>query len=282
MPITTYSDFQAKTMRASLLRFQNTSFGEFSASNYPLTGTYGMKAGLAPTAANVWSDASVGALNNGFSVHQTAQNYISGVYFDMGPSSYSPSDQASKGTGNFSVWDFLASESGKAMNATGTFSFTAQSVPRYTTGEGVTLFYYCTTSTTTTPSVYFTYTNQDGTSGRVSKTNGYLTGSTINKMTIVPMGLADGDTGVRSVESITVVSASASAGSAGYVLAKQITPWINSAIGTSNYQVSMDTAIASNHGVHPFEKNACLIGMMGRTEASIQYFQCTLQIINDG
>lgn len=91
---------------------------------------------------------------------------------------------------------------------------------RYTSGEGVCIAipqFAAVGSTATTLSV--SYTNQDGTSGRVSPTIAFSGG---NNGLISRLPLQAGDTGVRSVESVTLAGSTGSAGNFGVMLYKPL------------------------------------------------------------
>ena len=88
-------------------------------------------------------------------------------------------------------------------------------LPRYTDGKGVQVMAIQTNAGTGGQQFFFTYTNSDGVSGRVSRT------VTMNTSTVVGnvigsnratanasnpfIGLQDGDSGVRSIESVTML-----------------------------------------------------------------------------
>jgi hypothetical protein len=88
-------------------------------------------------------------------------------------------------------------------------------LPRYTDGEGVMILPVVVAAAVGGGQMYVTYTNSDGVSGRVSRTiyvtngaNGCVLGlpfgGIIPDTTAPFVGLQDGDTGVRSIESVTV------------------------------------------------------------------------------
>ncbi len=91
------------------------------------------------------------------------------------------------------------------------------SLPRYADGKGVQIMAVSVAGRTGGQSFYVTYTNSDGVSGRISKTAVQNTSTAIG--TIVTsatatlnasgpfIGLQDGDTGVRSIESVTMLGA---------------------------------------------------------------------------
>lgn len=88
-------------------------------------------------------------------------------------------------------------------------------LPRYADGKGVMMLAVSVAGRTGGQSFYVTYTNSDGVSGRISQTviqNAFtaigtiVTASTASNLGGNPfIGLQDGDTGVRSVESVTML-----------------------------------------------------------------------------
>jgi hypothetical protein len=93
---------------------------------------------------------------------------------------------------------------------------------RCTSGEGVMagIIVYSSLGTTGT-SVTVEYTNQNGTTGRSSTRNiGATNFREINSLLLIP--LQDGDTGVRSVESVTLLASTGTAGNFGIVLFKPL------------------------------------------------------------
>lgn len=110
------------------------------------------------------------------------------------------------------IYDRLVHVSGIANNSTGSKNVGSAALPRYTgtdsAGNQVWLEY--TTAGTTTASVVhlLTYTDQAGTTGQVgANTTAPATAMVLNSM-FGPLGLAAGDTGVRSVETLNVDTAS--------------------------------------------------------------------------
>lgn len=91
---------------------------------------------------------------------------------------------------------------------------------RYTSGDGVMIglvIYAAIGSTATTVTVR--YTNQAGTANRVSPATSFGGASGFREVgRILPIALADGDTGVRSVEGVTVTATTGAAGNFGVCL----------------------------------------------------------------
>ena len=90
-------------------------------------------------------------------------------------------------------------------------------LPRYTDGKGVQVMAIATNAGTGGQQFFFTYTNQDGVAGRTSLTHtmntstivgNVLTSNTVNANSGNPfLGLQDGDSGVRSIETVTMLGA---------------------------------------------------------------------------
>lgn len=125
------------------------------------------------------------------------------------------------------------------------------SLTRYTDGEGVQVMAILTNAGVGGQSFYFTYTNSDGVSGRTSQTVTMNTAtaigtvitssvSTVNRSGNPFIGLQDGDSGVRSIESVTMLGADV--GLFALVLVKPLL-W---------------TAV--NENTAPYEKDALLVG----------------------
>lgn len=89
-------------------------------------------------------------------------------------------------------------------------------IPRYTDGKGVQVMAITLASRTGSTTFKFSYTNQDGVSGRtsqVARLNGYAPIGTLATCDIAQLnqhptfiGLQDGDYGVRSIESVTMLT----------------------------------------------------------------------------
>ncbi len=95
------------------------------------------------------------------------------------------------------------------------FMTNVNTLPRYTDGKGVQVMAVTTNAGTGGQQFFFNYTNSDGVSGRISKTvtqntataigtvmgSNRATGNASNPF----IGLQDGDSGVRSIESVTML-----------------------------------------------------------------------------
>ena len=129
---------------------------------------------------------------------------------------------------------------------------------RYTSGEGVMIgliIYTLIGATSTTVTVR--YTNQAGTPNRVSTatTIGGTNYREVNR--IIPIPLQAGDTGVRSVEGVTLAATTGTAGDFGVVLFKPLTLF---ALESTTGAMPLDNV--SSGGIigayQSFDDNACL------------------------
>ncbi len=126
--------------------------------------------------------------------------------------------------GAVTLWDRLSHMGGLIGNVATeqTQNLPTAALTRYTNGEGVQAFFeghttFGTLSTTAT----IRYTNQDGVANQVSKPLVLATANTLAE-NMAFFCLADGDTGVRSVEGFTMAAAGTSVGNGGIVLMKKI------------------------------------------------------------
>jgi hypothetical protein len=129
---------------------------------------------------------------------------------------------------------------------------------RHTTGEGVMagIVIYTTVGTTGT-TISINYTNQAGTSGRVSTVTSFgATGLREGNILII-IPLAAGDTGVQSIESVTVTATTGTAGNFGVCMFKPLAMVsLESASGTMPLDaVSSGGIIGSLCEINP---DACL------------------------
>lgn len=123
------------------------------------------------------------------------------------------------------IWlaDLLAHSGGMSGTVTTeqTTGLPTAALPRYTDGEGVMAalnVYSALGSTATTATL--NYTNQSGTAGRTSQPLAVL--SSVSARTTLIFCLQDGDTGVRSVEGLTLAGSTGTAGNFGVLLFKPI------------------------------------------------------------
>lgn len=170
-----------------------------------------LPAGVAPTAAVVPTNATTGAMgqqNGG-----TGELGIIGARFNA------------VNAGSYMLCDRLAHSGGLSgtVATAQTTNLPTPSLTRYTSGEGVRVGITIYTQIgTTAATVTVTYTDQDGNGSQVSPT--VAIGATgfreAGRMIMIP--LAVGDTGVRSVESVTLNVTTGTAGNFGVTLFKPL------------------------------------------------------------
>lgn len=116
------------------------------------------------------------------------------------------------------IYDRLVDYSGLDATSTATNNLAAVALPRFTTGAGVffVLEVFTTGASAVSTTATVSYTNQAGTAGRTATiplVAGWLTATRI----YIP-NLQAGDSGVRSVQSVTLANASPNAGNYGITL----------------------------------------------------------------
>jgi hypothetical protein len=113
-------------------------------------------------------------------------------------------------TGDLALWDFLWVNSGIAVTTTtaqtiNSVAWPARDLDGSTNGQGVNAAILVTTATTNAGAITNTtlsYTNQAGTAGRTATIASFPAAAVIG--TIVPFQLAAGDSGIRSIQTITL------------------------------------------------------------------------------
>lgn len=135
---------------------------------------------------------------------------------------------------------------------------------RYTSGAGVFAaieIYTAVGSTATTATV--SYTNQAGTSGRTSKAVAFGGANNNAASQFFPLPLADGDTGVQAVASLTLAAGTATAGNIGITLFKPLMLLPNLGLSSQgNQPYFYDGMLCSGTKLIEVEDTACLF-MLG-------------------
>ena len=163
---------------------------------------------------------------------------------------------------SLTLLDLLNHSGGLDATVTGeqTTNLPTAALTRHTSGEGVMIgliVYTLIGNTATTVTVR--YTNQAGTANRVS-TPIQLGGSgyrEAHRLILIP--LQAGDTGVRSVEGVTLAATTVGAGNFGVVLFKPLTAF---ALENTSGAMPMDAVTGGMVGaLQPFDDDACLTCM---------------------
>lgn len=181
------------------------------------------------------------------------------------------------------VIDRLSHQGGLVGNVAGaqTTNLPTAALTRYTSGEGVfaALEIYSTVGSTATTATV-SYTNQAGTAGQTSPA--FVFGGTGNRtaasMIIVP--LADGDTGVRSVESVNLNATTGTAGNFGVTLFK-ILDWVPAGVaGVDGVSGPIDAFLGGGGLCPVVEDDACLM-FAGFSNSTTSNVLTSLRFIED-
>ncbi|MDX2073023.1 MAG: hypothetical protein SFX19_01505 [Alphaproteobacteria bacterium] len=138
-------------------------------------------------------------------------------------------------------------------------------LPRYTSGEGVmmALEIYTSVGSTTAANATVSYTNQAGVSGRTSKIVilGGTTDFAASRFIILP--LQDDDTGVRSVQSVTLSANTGSAGNFGVTLFKPLSLFPSFSQAFDGIQPRTFNTLIGGFGCCPEILNDACLGLLG-------------------
>lgn len=158
--------------------------------------------------------------------------------------------------GTMMLYDRLCHVSGLSGNSTSVQTINTPALTRYsgTASRGNTIFIEVY-ETVSGNSIDVTYTNQAGVGSRVTRLpNPRAANQLYGRGMVFYVPLVSGDTGVRSVESIQVVSASTLQGNIGVTIAR---PLAVSGVGIGATPVDRDW-ILGLPGIPKIENNACL------------------------
>jgi len=231
------------------------------------TSTGNPTAGVTPNSAAgaVTTNTTVGALN--YSIVRNPDAADNRYLLSFGV--------AGQGSSNPAVGvNLLVDRLVHSSNLSGTVA-TAQTVgtpalTRYTTGDGVMMALVCWTATgTTAANVTVTYTNQAGTASRTSPSialwtggwGGSTLGPVAGQLQFIP--LQAGDSGVRSVQSVTLSASTLTAGSFGVILFKPLVTLFQP--GYSSY-FETDYAIQTS-SLPEIQDSACLSAFVFATSS---------------
>ena len=181
------------------------------------TWTSAAKPGAAPSTPTTCDNTTIGAMNKETPIGSTDSDWrLNSVTSNMGGGLST----------QYLILDRLSHSGGLATNTTSpqTTNLPTAALTRYTNGYNVFIFleFYASTAGSTVTTATVSYTNQDGTPGRTSKPAviGASTfgGSETGRFLMIPF--QDGDTGIRSVESVTLDADTGAAGNFGITLFK--------------------------------------------------------------
>lgn len=144
-------------------------------------------------------------------------------------------------------------------------------LPRYTNGEGVQMLAISVAARTGGQQFYVTYTNSDGVSGRVSQTVTQSVqaaiGIIVSSGSVSPngnpfIGLQDGDKGVRSIESVTMLGADV--GLFALILVKPLAE-----ISIGEIQTFSEKDFLLNDNALPIIQDNAFLTLLFNTQASV-------------
>jgi hypothetical protein len=122
--------------------------------------------------------------------------------------------------GDVDIYDRLITTTVPNVTLTTAQTMPAAALPRYTTGDGVEMFMEVfTTMGAGTPTLTISYTNQAGTAGRTATL--VVPTSAMTAGQVVPIPLQSGDTGVQTIQTITL-SATMTSGNFGITLGRYL------------------------------------------------------------
>ena len=249
MPISSESGYLAALVnRARVLvyrRHQATAAGRPNSGWVTLTGP----SGVAPTTAVTVDRSTLGAIRSAGS--RIAQ--ITGVQI-------SNSTAGVTSSGMIVICDRLSHQGGLVANIATpqTTNLPTAALTRYTDGVGVwiALEIYTLLGVTTTVTATVSYTNQAGTAGRIGTC--LIGGSGLQSAGIICIvALQAGDTGARSVESVTLSGTTGAAGSFGVTLFRPLS-WFSTLPGVAATSVWVNS-FGGCMALPPIEPDACLM-----------------------
>lgn len=166
--------------------------------------------------------------------------------------------------GVVTLYDRLADISGLSGTVTTAQNTTGLAVTRYTGTESVGNQIWVEIFTligVTATTITVNYTNQDGTAGRTSQP--VVFGGTARREAtrLISVPLAAGDTGVRSIESVTVLATTGTAGDFGVMIAR---PIVSAPIGLAGSGVLID-CLTMLPSMREIKEDAALSLMMQAT-----------------
>lgn len=255
MAVTDYATYLNLIKQQPISLLSKQCVGDIS--RFQSSFTQGPVPATAPTTATALSNSSAGAITFqrlGLPSSTTKTRRLAQIQSKG-------SNSAASNITTTVLIDRLSHQGGLSGTTTGaqTTNLPTAALTRYTSGEGVfaALEIYTTVGTTATTATV-SYTNQAGTAGLTSKD--FVFGGTSNRtagtMLIIP--LADGDTGVRSVESVTLAASTTTAGNFGVTLFK-ILDWVPAGMLGNDQVFGPVDAFLGGGGLCPVvEDNACL------------------------
>jgi hypothetical protein len=254
MAISTYADYLTRLNQTVPIHFYKAMIAP--SSGYSSSWTRANLSGAIPTTSAACDNTLTGALNLQSNIGDSASEYVISGISGNGAS-----------IGQVLVCDRLVHSGGLSGTTTGaqTTNLPTAALTRYTSGVGVMIgleIYTAIGTTATTATV--SYTNQAGTAGRTTKD--IVIGATGANAAgrILPCPLQDGDTGVLSVESVTLAASTVSAaGNFGVTLFKPLyMSSMSDANNTPNGTNFQNSLISGGMQFEPISSEACLMQLL--------------------
>ena len=173
--------------------------------------------------------------------------------------------------GTLILYDRIAHSSGLNGTLTTAQAVNGAALTRHTTGEDVELFLEVYAPTGATASnVTISYTNSAGVAGRKTPAVAMQVTPVVGQM--LPIPLQEGDTGIKSVQSVTLSASTATAGNFGITLVKRIAEIPITVAGAG---VVLDPFAL---GFPQIENDACLSFMVVTSTTSTGFITGTINI----
>lgn len=219
------------------------------ASLWAVTGMF-PPAGSAPSNGGTSYD---GGTSGGIQVAQTDSLLVRITYSSTNTHTMIPVDR-------------LVGCGGLAFNTTSAQTVTLPALPRHTDGLGVMAFLEVyTPGAATVFNATISYTNEQGTSGRTGTAVGSAVATATYANQTIPFTLQEGDYGVRSVASVTLSAAGATAGEFAIILAKPC-----GVVGSDGVLSGGCTDSLFSSGGTVFREDTCLAFIRTCAAASVQ------------
>lgn len=251
MPISTYSDFDSRMRQLRPIYFNKGLTGS-NATAFASSWAKTAAAGATPTTAAACDNTTIGALNLEDSVGQSSFDWrIARASLNLASTNQM-----------VMVVDRLSHQGGLSGTTTGaqTTNLPTAALTRYTSGAGVFIGLEVYTSVgTTATTVTASYTNQAGTSGQTTQATpfGGVGFNAAGSLFMLP--LQAGDTGVQSVQSVTLAASTLTAGNFGVTLFKPLAMFHTVVAGLEGYGTNTyNCLIGGGSQMEAIQPGACL------------------------
>lgn len=252
MAVSTYTDYLTRLNQTVDVVFQKNMIS--AASAYSSSWTRAQNAGATPSTSVAPTDTTTGAMNLETEIGKATNQYVIAGFAGVSGS-----------TGQFIICDRLSHSGGLSgiVTTAQTTNLPTAALTRYTSGAGVMIgleMYTSIGATATTATV--SYTNQSGTSGRTTKDVVVGGSGLANAGRIILCPLQDGDTGVQSVQSVTLAATTGTAGDFGVTLFKPL--YITSLISQFGQPFGVNiqnSLISGGMQFEPIVEGACLMAI---------------------